>query len=132
MESQIETVERATARLEALDEQQAEKPPIGGLRGEWDLYSLDVCPETLQPSGEYYRLTVSDAAVTGGELLDGWFIEWMIKDTGGDVIPFSFPTHASFEPVPIRLTLSPSDEIPAEIIFLGNNRLWLRVPERIV
>jgi len=127
IKDKIEAVDAATARLKTLvHDQQAGKPAIGGLRGEWTLYNLDVCPKRYEPTGEYYRLTVSEAVVKG-ELVNQdrirhppheTFIEWLIKDAGGDIIPFPFPTHASLEPVPIRLMTTASDDVPAEIVFL--------------
>jgi len=108
IKGKIEAVGEATTRLKTLvADQHAGKPPIGGLRGEWTLYNLDVCPKRYEPTGEYYRLTVSEAA-------------------------FPFPSHASLEPVSIRLMTTRSDDVPAEIVFLGNDCLWLRVPRAIV
>lgn len=49
------------------------------------------------------------------------------------MVPFQMPTSASLDPVPIRLTTGPADDdIPAEIVFLGDNHLWFRVSEAVV
>lgn len=139
MEDKIKVVESITTQLKAVvNDQPTEKPPIGGLKGEWTLYNLDVCPKQYEPHGEYYRLIVSEAAIKGellGHDIRSWphktFIEWSIKDNDGDIMPFTLPTHASLEPVPIKLMIS-TDDVPAEIVFLGNDCLWIRVPESIV
>lgn len=52
-------------------------------------------------------------------------MEWLIKDDGGDILPFPLLTYASLELIPIRLLIAASDDVPAEIVFLGNNCLWL-------
>ncbi|KAF1811329.1 hypothetical protein P152DRAFT_69920 [Eremomyces bilateralis CBS 781.70] len=141
IKGKIKAVDTAATRLKTLvDDQQAGKPLIGGLRGKWTLYNLDVCPKRYEPTGEYHRLTVSEAAVKG-ELVNQdrvrhppyeIFMEWLIKDAAGDIIPFPFPTHASLEPVPIQLMTRVSDDVPAEIVFLGDDCLWLRVPRSTV
>ena len=53
IKGKIEAVDSATKRLKTLvDDQQAGIPPIGGLRGEWTLYNLDVCPKRYEPTGK--------------------------------------------------------------------------------
>lgn len=141
IKDKIQAVDSATTRLKRLvDDPQAEEPPVGGLKGEWTLYNLDVCPKRYEPTGEYFRLTVSEAAVKG-ELVNPdrirnppyeTFIEWLIKDDGGDILPFPLPTHASLEPIPIRLMTGASDRVSGEIVFLRNDCLWFRVPRSIV
>jgi hypothetical protein len=114
--------------------------PVGDLQGEWTLYNLDICPKTFELTGEYYRLWVSPSA-TKGKLLDQRkppqkefeaFIDWMIKDTGGDIKPFLLPQHASLERIPILLIGCGEDDVPVDITFLGDNCLRLRVPRSII
>ena len=136
----IEVVNTATTRLRTLVDDEQSKRPIGGLRGRWELYNLEVCPKTFEPTGEYFRLIVSKEAAEGQLPVRDRrryspfesFIQWSIKEEDGGIVPFRFPTKASLEPVPIRLSTGASDDVPAEIIFLGNDCLWFRVPRSIV
>ena len=141
IKDKIAIVEAAAARLEALlDSQVSAKPPIGGLKGQWDLYNLDVCPKCHGPTDEYYRFFVPKESAEGQlpsrESMTHepykTFIEWSIKNSDGDIVPFQFPAHASTEAVPIQLMRGASHEVPAEIVFLGRDCLRLRVPRSIV
>jgi hypothetical protein len=141
IKDRIAVVDAAAAQLKALlDTQVSAKPPISGLKGKWDLYNLDVCPKRQEPTGEYYRLIVSKEGAEGQlPSRDSMtkepyktFIQWLIKDSGGDIVPFQFPAHASLQAVPIQLIIWTARDVPAEIMFLGNDCLRLRVPRSIV
>jgi hypothetical protein len=56
----------------------------------------------------------------------------MIKDTGGDIKPFLLPQQASLECIPILVIGHGEDDVPADIAFLGDNYLLLRVPRSII
>jgi hypothetical protein len=56
----------------------------------------------------------------------------MIKETGGDIQPFPLPQYASRERIPILLIRHGEDDVPADITFLGDDCLRLRVPRFII
>ena len=60
------------------------------------------------------------------------FSEWHVKYVGSDIMPFQFPDYASLEPIPIRLIMAASGDIPTEIVFLCIDCPRLRVIGSIV
>ncbi|KAF2463816.1 uncharacterized protein BDR25DRAFT_307583 [Lindgomyces ingoldianus] len=141
IEDKVAVVDAVAANLQAaIDNSKPVAIPVGDLQGEWTLYNSDICPKTLGPTCEYYRLWVSPSA-TEGNLLDRRqlpqeasepFIDWMIKETGGDIKPFLLPQYVSRERIPILLVRHGEDDVPADITFLGDDCLRLRVPRSII
>jgi hypothetical protein len=141
LEDKVAVVDAVAANLQAaVDNSKSAAIPVGELQGKWTLYNLDICPKTSWPTSEYYQLWVSQSA-TEGNLLDRRqlpqeafksFIEWMIKEARGDIQPFLLPQHASLERIPILLIRYKEDDVPADITFLGDDCLRLRVPRSII
>jgi hypothetical protein len=135
MKGQIAAVNAAATRLEAAVRNQiSTKPPLGSLEGDWNLYNLDVCPKTLQPRGQYYRLIFSHLPPEK-DLPPEQYIQWNIGDAFGQITIFPLPAHVSLNHIPITLESHCgkfSEDIDAEIEFLGDDCLRLKVPRWVV
>ncbi len=139
IEHNISLVDAAAAHLEmAIDNRASAKPPVGDLRGQWNLYNLEVCPKKIYPTDEYYRMFITHYIWLEGKTERvryssiEEFIEWDIKHASGAISPFQLPVHASLEPIPITLRVGPGEDLHGDIIFLGENCLRLRIPRSLV
>ena len=136
LKANIAFVDAAASELQALmNNRQPLKIPTGSLRGDWDLYNLDIC-EKIIFSCECYRLTIFGSTLDGEPDWENtqdqtFFMLWAIKNAGGSIIPFQLPVNASLDPIPILLD-EKSTAIPAAITLLGKDYLRLRVPRSVI
>lgn len=139
-------IQRVDVAHDALKASLANEPPqrvkIGRLAGRWDLYNLEVCPKTWDETDERYHLDFSQAAADRKVLHQDrsksmWnqsFISWDIEMGTGDIVPFQILEYASLEPISIVMFRTGDEliDISADVTFLGNDCLRLRVPRSAV
>ena len=137
---EIAKVDAVTNRLKKLDIEILKGSSIGGLRGMWDLYNMEVRPISPDGAGFCCRLDITKDAVEGRlpslERMTNspfdQFIEWAILDEQGDITPFQLPSHPSLEAIPITLMVGLVHDVPAEIVFLGGDCLLFRIPRSTI
>ena len=139
MRKRIAKVDAAASHVATLVKKDSPRPLVGKVQGAWQLYNLNIRPKTLRPTSEHYRLEFMEEASSGKvvsrkrHIKSGKpFIDWLLGDQHGDMVPFKCPIRASFQPTPVMLITGALNDTPAEIVFLANNRLKFRVPRSVV
>ncbi|KAH8590772.1 hypothetical protein B0O99DRAFT_598800 [Bisporella sp. PMI_857] len=139
---QIAIVDAAASQVDKAVKNKASKIPLGDLKGTYNLWNDGFDNEVVENYGILgfrYVICISDAAVNGrflgkpreffnmGDPPLEDFMQWQMVEESGGFFPFKLPSYASRTPIPITLDDHPN-EIKAEIVFLGDGCLRLRLP----
>lgn len=141
LKGRVAHVDDVARRLETqISTEKSAKPPIGNLRGRWNLYNLEACPKTWDSTEEYFVLCITELATEGPLLPRSYFnehgrplesyMQLQIRYESGGIVPFQLPTNASLNPIPI--TYVGYQDMSAEIMFLGSDCLRLKVPRTLL